>query len=323
MPKSALSNRQLLELEEIIQERIDDATGELLARMTTVEARFPRNARTSAVEGHVHGVPVQDGAGVPTHIARESTLYWDTTNNKLHINSSGSTVWTEIGGLTGPQGTAGGAQMILQWSEGAPARDEGPAVPQLNVGTLEHSMWLNSNGTFQAPIAGTIVAVFVGNDGQVATTGGTYKVEAYKNQAITGLTATMDGTTNTLSAYATGSVPFVQEDLLGIRFTTDNFAPISANQYMGIILDFGGGAAAHSILDGDIHTDSLAGTVVRGDLIVGNSTPAHSRLGIGAANQVLTSDGTDVSWAAPAATVPFVIYIPLGSDRVGQTHLPV
>lgn len=56
------------------------------------------------------------------------------------------------------------------------------------------------------------------------------------------------------------------------------------------------GAATNALLDGSNHTDTLAHTVVRGDLIVGNSTPKWASLAVGAANRVLRSDGSDPNW---------------------------
>lgn len=68
-------------------------------------------------------------------------------------------------------------------------------------------------------------------------------------------------------------------------------------------LDTTAAGGGNALLDGSAHTDTLAGTVVRGDVIVGNSTPKWSRLGIGAARTYLKSDGTDASWVdGPAAT---------------------
>jgi len=52
----------------------------------------------------------------------------------------------------------------------------------------------------------------------------------------------------------------------------------------------------HNLLS-TTHPDTTPGSVARGDLITGNSTPAWSRLPIGAANRYLTSDGTDTSWS--------------------------
>src|SRR3990167_582426 len=54
----------------------------------------------------------------------------------------------------------------------------------------------------------------------------------------------------------------------------------------------------HTILDASKHTDSVAQTVTRGSLIYGNSTPKWDELVVGAANRVLWSNGTDISWSA-------------------------
>jgi hypothetical protein len=51
----------------------------------------------------------------------------------------------------------------------------------------------------------------------------------------------------------------------------------------------------NTLLDGSSHTDTLAGTVVRGDIIVGNATPKWSRLAVGTA-KFLYADGTDTVW---------------------------
>lgn len=53
---------------------------------------------------------------------------------------------------------------------------------------------------------------------------------------------------------------------------------------------------AHAILDSDDHSDSVTDAVTRGSIIVGNSTPKWDELPIGAANKLLTSDGTDATW---------------------------
>jgi len=56
-------------------------------------------------------------------------------------------------------------------------------------------------------------------------------------------------------------------------------------------------ATAHALLDGSVHSDSVADDVSRGSLIYGNSTPKWAELVVGAANSVLTSNGTDVAWS--------------------------
>lgn len=81
--------------------------------------------------------------------------------------------------------------------------------------------------------------------------------------------------------------------------------------------------AGTTLLDGDGHTDTLAGTVVRGDLIVGNSTPKWSRFAKGTSYQQfrMNSGGTDPEWATPPSypTVQFTRTNPAAS----QTASPV
>lgn len=56
-------------------------------------------------------------------------------------------------------------------------------------------------------------------------------------------------------------------------------------------------APGHAILSAT-HTDSLAAAVVRGDVIVGNSTPAWGRKAVGATGTLFRSDGTDPAWTS-------------------------
>ena len=56
------------------------------------------------------------------------------------------------------------------------------------------------------------------------------------------------------------------------------------------------------------HADTLAASVVRGDVIIGNATPKWSRLAVGAADTFLRTDGTDVAWSA----------ITLGTNTTGN-----
>jgi hypothetical protein len=54
---------------------------------------------------------------------------------------------------------------------------------------------------------------------------------------------------------------------------------------------------AHNLLS-STHGDTLAASVVRGDILIGNSTPKWARLAKGTNGQVLSTDGTDVFWGA-------------------------
>ena len=60
--------------------------------------------------------------------------------------------------------------------------------------------------------------------------------------------------------------------------------------------DCGSGGGNHNLLS-TTHPDTTAGTVARGDLVVGQGvTASWQRLALGAANRVLKSDGTDAAW---------------------------
>jgi len=106
----------------------------------------------------------------------------------------------------------------------------------------------------------------------------------------------------------TGLSGFGIGDLLyASNITTLSRLPIGP---IGYALISGGPGAApywgqllHNLLQSTVHTDTLTGTVVRGDVIVGNATPKWSRLAIGLAGRFLRSDGTDVSWGVDGTSL--------------------
>jgi len=65
-------------------------------------------------------------------------------------------------------------------------------------------------------------------------------------------------------------------------------------------IQLGTGIAAHAMLDGSAHTDSVADAVTRGSIIYGNATPKWDELVIGAVDTFLGSDGTDLSYRTAA-----------------------
>lgn len=69
----------------------------------------------------------------------------------------------------------------------------------------------------------------------------------------------------------------------------------------------------HTLLDGYVHSDVAQATAARGSLVYGNSSAQWDRLAVGAANRVLRSDGTDVSWGPVALTTDVSGDLPLAN----------
>lgn len=122
----------------------------------------------------------------------------------------------------------------------------------------------------------------------------------------------------------TGTAPSDGKLLIGKTDGTYTVANITAGSNVTVTNGDGtitiaasGGGSSHTLLDGSTHTDTAAGTVVRGDIIVGNSTPAWSRMAKGTAYQrlAMNSAGTDPTWMTqPAAIcVPWTVTNPAAS----------
>ncbi len=139
----------------------------------------------------------------------------------------------------------------------------------------------------------TLVGILVGWLG-VGVSG----FQPLSNQVLQLLTRpnTFTATNTFLDLRLARGVPTVTLD----RFYEDN----AGNLYFNSVLVAGAvsGSAPHALLS-TTHSDTLAGAVVRGDVIIGNATPAWSRLPVGAAGSFLSSNGTDVSWGTSGAAL--------------------
>lgn len=79
---------------------------------------------------------------------------------------------------------------------------------------------------------------------------------------------------------------------------------LTADDFLRVYVEGGSVAVVgHNILDGDVHLDSVLQAVTRGSIIVGNATPKHDKLAIGADNAVLASDGTDLAYETLASLI--------------------
>lgn len=95
---------------------------------------------------------------------------------------------------------------------------------------------------------------------------------------------------------------------------------IDIDLVVGLVGPAGAAGGTHNILDAAVHTDSALDVVTRGSIIYGNSTPKWDELPIGAAGRVLTSDGTDASWAVPAAAGLYSDYIHIRDEKAAGTE---
>ena len=111
---------------------------------------------------------------------------------------------------------------------------------------------------------------------------------------------------------ANNSIRDIQNGLVVNASATDGTCVFGPNAYQDVGANTAGVPAAEdyqvslatascALLDGTIHTDTVAQAVTRGSLIIGNSTPAWDELVIGGAGTVLVCDGTDPSWSSSLA----------------------
>lgn len=98
----------------------------------------------------------------------------------------------------------------------------------------------------------------------------------------------------------------VAAEELGLLGTAGTSGQVCTSRGAGLSPSWQSIVLTNALLDGVNHTDTLAGAVARGDIIVGNSTPKWARLAKGAADTFLGSDGTDVSWRTAAAIAALV-----------------
>lgn len=97
-----------------------------------------------------------------------------------------------------------------------------------------------------------------------------------------------------------GNSPGDANAILGTVATPANSSIIWNKGNIQVVPVAGAGVAAHAILDGSVHNDSVADGVTRGSIIYGNATPKWDELVKGAADTFLGSDGTDVSYRTAA-----------------------
>jgi len=132
--------------------------------------------------------------------------------------------------------------------------------------------------------------------------------------------AVADGGTN-LSTVAAGSILAANalNTLTAITSTSDT--KVLQNAAGTISWASTAAPGAHNLLSAS-HGDTAVGTVLRGDLVTGQTaSPAWTRLALGTVGKVLRSDGTDVAWSAvtlPASTTSGRVLYSTGTSALGD-----
>jgi len=116
-----------------------------------------------------------------------------------------------------------------------------------------------------------------------------------------------------------GLTPVIALAASGVSASTYGSAtqiPVFAVDTYGRITSVTNTAISQALLSAT-HSDTVAGAPVRGSIIIANSTPAWTALGIGSANLVLRSDGSDPSWGQVNVTTDITGIVPLTNGGTG------
>jgi hypothetical protein len=162
---------------------------------------------------------------------------------------------------------------VLELASGLPAWTASPTIGSTNWGNANHAHAASNSG-------GTLTTL------GTVTTGvwnGTALVKAYIGADAIDGSKIEDGAINS-EHYADGSID--NAHLADDAVNSDEIAAGAID-------------TAH-IADNQVTAAKLA-DIARGSIIYGNASAATAELTKGGANTVLTSDGTDISWATPAA----------------------
>jgi hypothetical protein len=167
---------------------------------------------------------------------------------------------------------------ILELASNLPAWTASPTIGSTNWGNANHAHAASNSG------------------GQIATSG-------LATDAVTGAKIADDALDS--EHYADGSIDtahLAADAVTGAKVADD---AIDSEHYAAGSID-----TAH-IADNQVTAAKLA-DIARGSIIYGNASAATAELTKGGANTVLTSDGTDISWAAASAAVSVGLVIALG-----------
>lgn len=168
--------------------------------------------------------------------------------------------------------------------------------------------FLRSAGAGALPAFSTLVLPNAGTIGDLPHVSSSNTVTMLTSVATAG-SFLRGGGSSTVPAWSTVKLPDTMSAFgIWVANTANTVVNLTVTALQSIRLNSGGtawevytptGGGNHNILDGSNHSDSVAGTVARGTMIVGNSTPKWSLLAFqasGASGYVLATDSTDTGW---------------------------
>ena len=215
------------------------------------------------------------------------TTFGSATNNSgnLIIKSGTTTALT----FSGANVTLGGTATVTTLAEVGSDTDK---IIMSDSGVLKYVTGANLRSYIGAGTGdGDITGVTITAD-DTNTASDTAGSADFTVAGGSGLTSSVSGTTITVAGdNASTSAKGVAQ------FSSDNFAASS-----GTITIKDGGIATAEIADNQVTLAKMAGQA-RGKIIYGDARGDPAALTAGNANEVLTSDGTDISWAAASSGV--------------------
>ena len=215
------------------------------------------------------------------------TTFGSATNNSgnLIIKSGTTTALT----FSGANVTLGGTATVTTLAEVGSDTDK---IIMSDSGVLKYVTGANLRSYIGAGTGdGDITGVTITAD-DTNTASDTAGSADFTVAGGSGLTSSVSGTTITVAGDdASTSAKGVAQ------FSSDNFAASS-----GTITIKDGGIATAEIADNQVTLAKMAG-LARGKIIYGDASGDPAALAVGNANEVLTSDGTDISWAAASGGI--------------------
>jgi hypothetical protein len=212
----------------------------------------------------------------------------------FRINTSGQTQLGR-GAYTSATNTyrvavPGGGSQTATSGTFADLRIDGSAAPTATSTLVFSSLQLAPTINFSAgtPGAGSYEALKISATETALPTGTNYLIRASAGSAGTTDRFTVDNAGAIVATSFTGKLAALTSNGFVKTSGGDGTLSVDTSTYLTSV-------TAHDLLSAT-HGDTLAGSVVRGDLLIGNSTPKWARLAVGAANRYVSSDGTDVSW---------------------------